>query len=142
MWWSAMEQPIEEDNSGYPHLLAGGKGHNVWHIFKDSTSPPYPPFVPRGPCKPFGPCWMFPYCCWLWRGPIRIQASESQKCSSATGLYNNNSRNSHMGVVTMLFTKYMALFFFRAVGKGGWGDTFQKGGGKTMFLLTHFLTNI
>jgi hypothetical protein len=72
---------------------------------------------------------MFPYCCspWLWRGPIRIQASESQKCSSATGLYNNNSRNSHMGVVTMLFTKYMALLFFRAVGKGGERTHFKKG---------------
>ena len=29
-----MEQPIEEDNSGYPHLLASGKRHSVWPIFK------------------------------------------------------------------------------------------------------------
>jgi len=34
-----MEEHNEDDNSGYPDLVAGGKRLTVWHIFKDSTPP-------------------------------------------------------------------------------------------------------
>ena len=36
--------------------------------------------------KYFGPCWMFPYCCWLRRGLITVQASGFHKFRSTTGL--------------------------------------------------------
>jgi len=46
--------------------------------------------------RPLGPCWVVPYCCWLRRDPITVQASGSQKCRSVTDCYREWQSLKHV----------------------------------------------
>lgn len=73
---------IEEVNSGYPALSAGGKGLIVWTIFKDFTPPPcYIPFVLWGRyiARTLRPCWMLLYWYWLQRRPHICSSFKARK---------------------------------------------------------------
>ena len=98
MWWLIFlkicgnlpwNNPIEEDNSGYPDLIAGEKGLTAW-----------PHFQGLHPIIPFSTLWALRSlqrqqgpldlvgCCPIVTGcegvPMTVQASGPQKCMSAT----------------------------------------------------------